>query len=330
MKSVVVIGSNSFSGAHFVSYCLRQGHRVIAISRSELPNEVFLPHCWDSGIDRQLLQFYQMDLNRDLADIAGLIEQARAPYVVNFAAQSMVAQSWDNPDHWFQTNVVATVNLHERLRQFDFLERYVHVSTPEVYGSCEGIIGETRQYFPSTPYAVSRAAADMSLHSFHSAYDFPVVFTRAANVFGPGQQLYRIVPRAVLNILSNKKIPLHGGGLSERSFIHIEDVACATHKLMTDGKNGEIYHISTQRMVSIRGLVELICERLNVAFDGCVDIVGERLGKDQSYGLDAQKLHDLGWSDQYSLEDGLEHVINWVQKNKLVLLEQSQDYQHKV
>ena len=106
--------------------------------------------------------------------------------VVNFAAQGMVAESWLNPTHWYRTNVVAQVALHDALRQKPFLQKYVHVTTPEVYGSTDGgWINEHNHFSPSTPYAVSRAACDLHLHSFHEAYDFPVVFTRAANVYGP-------------------------------------------------------------------------------------------------------------------------------------------------
>ena len=143
----------------------------------------------------------------------------------------MVGQSWERPEDWFRTNAVSTVILHNRLRQeCDFLTRYVHITTPEVYGSTNGWIKEDTPYNPSTPYAVSRAAGDMSLKTFVDAYGFPAVSTRAANVYGPGQQLYRIIPRTILFIRLQKKLQLHGGGFFERSFIHINDVSDATRK----------------------------------------------------------------------------------------------------
>jgi dTDP-glucose 4,6-dehydratase len=186
-ETVVLIGSNSFSGASFASYALARGARVLGMSRSSELNHVFLPYRWDGH--QENFSFFPYDLNRHLDEIVAVIRRERPRYVVNFAAQSMVAQSWDAPEHWFQTNVVATVRLHDQLRRCDFLERYVHVTTPEVYGSTSGTIREDAPFNPSTPYAVSRAAADMSLRTFHQAYKFPVVFTRAANVYGPGQQL---------------------------------------------------------------------------------------------------------------------------------------------
>src|SRR5207245_8557556 len=125
------------------------------------------------------------------------------------------------------TDAVSTVGVHARLRAFNFLKKYVHITTPEVYGSTVGFIDESAPFNPSTPYAVSRAAGDMSLKTYHANYGFPVVYTRAANVFGPGQQLYRIVPRTILSIKLGRKLQLDGGGSSQRSFIHISDVSDA-------------------------------------------------------------------------------------------------------
>lgn len=130
---------------------------------------------------------------------------ANAPtHVVNFAAQSMVGESWQNPDRWMMTNFVSMVRLHERLRRYDGLERYVHVTTPAVYGSTEGWIRGDHPFNLPTPYVVSRAAGDMSLRSYHQAYGFPVVSTRAASVYGPGQRPHRIVPRTVLAAIGRR------------------------------------------------------------------------------------------------------------------------------
>jgi len=324
----VVLGSNSFSGASFVDHLLQQGANVIGVSRSPEPHRAFLPYRW-SGRDTNF-RFLQLDLNRDLDAIVDLVGKERPPYVVNFAAQSMVGESWQNPEHWFQTNVVSTVRLHDRLRRFDFLKKYVHVSTPEVYGSTAGTVGEDAPFNPSTPYAVSRAAADMSLATFFSTYQFPVVFTRAANVYGPGQQLYRIIPRTILAVRVGTKLKLDGGGVSERSFIHIADVAEATRKIAEDGRPGETYHISTERIVSIRALVEMICERLGVRFEDHVEVGPERPGKDSAYRLDSSKIRgELGWRDRVSLEQGLDETIAWVDRFLPELENQPMQYVHK-
>jgi len=327
LESVVVIGSNSFSGAAFVDYALSRGMRVIGLSRSVEPHDVFLPYKWH---DHHHFSFQAIDLNNDLPAALDIVSNERAGYVVNFAAQSMVGESWQNPGDWFQTNTVATVKLHDGLRKMPFLKRYVHISTPEVYGSCSGFVDETHAFNPSTPYAVSRAAADMSLRAFHATYGFPVVSTRAANVYGPGQQLYRIIPRTILFILLGRRLQLHGGGVSTRSFIHIRDVADATLRIMQEGRNGETYHISTDNAISVRALVERICKKLGVAFADHVDVVGERLGKDTAYHLSSAKLRaELGWQDAIGLEQGLDECIAWVRDNLDVLRAQPFDYIHK-
>ena len=323
----MVVGSNSFSGASFVAHLLEKRMCVTGISRSSEPHKAFLPYKW---CDNENFKFRQLDLNNDLDGIIKLVEEERPDYIVNFAAQSMVAESWSNPGHWFQTNVVANVKLHDHLRKCSFLKKYVHVSTPEVYGTCAGLVVENTNYNPSTPYAVSRAAADMSLMSFYKAYNFPVVFTRAANVYGPGQQLYRIIPRTILFFLLGKKLQLHGGGQSVRSFIHINDVADGTLRVAEKARPGEIYHLSTPRNISIRDLVEMIAEKMRISFKEHVEVVGERLGKDSAYLLDSTKaIKTLGWEPKIGLEQGIEETIGWVRDNVDVLKNISFDYKHK-
>lgn len=324
----VVLGSNSFSGAHFVQHALEQGAEVIGVSRSDEEQTVYLPYRWH-GLARNF-RFVRGDLNHDLPAIVRVINDARPNYVVNFAAQGMVAQSWEHPTHWFQTNVVAQVALHDELRKFSFLRRFVHVSTPEVYGTCEGCVPEDNVFRPSTPYAVSRAACDLSLRTFAQNYGFPVVSTRAANVYGPGQRLYRIIPRTMLSIRMGIKIPLHGGGTSVRSFIHIRDVVAGTRLAALRGEINECFHLATPDSLSIRALVERICLRMGVAFEDAVDVAEERAGKDQAYLLDTQRARTrLGWSDTISLDAGIDDTLAWVDANLEVLKREPLDYAHK-
>ncbi|MFQ3671289.1 MAG: GDP-mannose 4,6-dehydratase [Verrucomicrobiia bacterium] len=312
---ILVIGSNSISGAFFIRHCLRAGHQVIGFSRSPELAPCFLPYRWLESTALARFSFEQMDLNHHLDHFLNHAEATRAELVVNFAAQSMVAESWANPDHWYQTNVVANVRLHEGLRKLPSLKKYVHISTPEVYGSCSGNVTEDQPFNPSTPYAASRAAADLHLMTFFKQYHFPVVFTRAANVYGPGQQLYRIIPRTILAVLLGEKLQLHGGGHSVRAFIHLDDVADATYRVMQQGQPGQAYHISTDRFISIRDLVMMICERMGASFEACVDIVGDRPGKDAAYLLDSTRCRrDLGWTDTVSLEQGIDEVIAWARQ----------------
>ena len=324
----LIIGSNSFSGAQFIKYLLQNAYEVVGISRSEEINAVYLPYKWEKLEEN--FRFHQIDINHQLDELIEIMVDFKPEYIVNFAAQGMVAQSWETPQDWYQTNVVAQVKLHDQLRKLKFIKKYVHVTTPEAYGSTEGWIKESFLFSPSTPYAVSRAACDLHLMSFFKAYQFPVVFTRAANVYGPGQQLYRIIPRTMLYARLGKKMNLHGGGLSIRSFIHMNDVSSATLKIATIGIPGESYHISTNDKISIRGLVEKICDLTSTSFSDLVNVSDDRLGKDQAYLLDSNKLrNDFSWQDEIGLNEGLTDTLTWVDNNLDLLEKLPADYIHK-
>lgn len=328
---VLVIGSNSFSGVSFVRYLLAQPDvEVVGISRSEEPDAAFAPHRWDNDARQSRFSFHSLDLRRDLDSIVQVAYDMNVTHVINFAAQGMVAESWLKPEDWYQTNTVSNIMLHDRLRKLECLKKYVHISTPEVYGSTNGLIKESRNYNPSTPYATSRAACDMSLQNFHENYGFPVVWTRAANVYGPGQQLYRVIPRMIMAILTGKKLQLHGGGHSIRSFIHINDVASATWQIAVNAAPGNIYHISTDRFVSIRELVKIVCERMGEPFDKHVEDVPERDGKDAAYLLDAAKVRsEFDWQPSISLEDGIDQTIAWAKEHFETLQHLPLNYIHK-
>ena len=166
--------------------------------------------------------------------------------------------------------------------------------------------------------------------SFFNAYGFPVIFTRAANVYGPGQQLYRIIPRAVIAALTEEAMDLHGGGHSERCFIHIDDVAAATERITLEGTPGETYHISTRDPVSIRRLVEMIADRYGLTLEQLATETQDRLGKDDSYLLDSTKLQaELNWSPEISLESGLQSVMDWASQYLSFLSNEPRSYQHR-
>ena len=327
---VAVIGSNSFSGTSFAAYCLTQGLEVLGASRSDEPARCFLPHRWLADELQSRFSFVQADLNHDLEKLMGALDTFQPDWVVNFAAQGMVAQSWLQPAHWYQTNVVANVLFHDQLRRAPWLKKYVHVSTPEVYGSTSGVIDETAAFNPSTPYAASRAACDLHLRTFFAQHQFPVTWTRAANVYGPGQQLYRIIPRTILSIKLGQKLQLHGGGHSVRSFIHIDDVAAATLAIARQAPAGECYHLSTDRFVSIRELVEMVCRMMGANFTDVAEVTEDRPGKDAAYQLDSTKAHQqLGWSATAALEAGVRQTIDWVETHFDEIKGQPLDYIHK-
>jgi dTDP-glucose 4,6-dehydratase len=326
----VVLGSNSFSGSSFVAHVLEAdpSARVTGVSRSPEPPPELRPY---RDLAAHRFHFHQLDLNRDLGAIVRVIEHERPHYLVNFAAQSMVGQSWSHPGDWFRTNALATLALVDALKALPGLRRFVQVSTPEVYGHCPRFIDESAPLNPSTPYAASKAAGDLGMLPYHKTFGFPVVYTRAANVYGPHQQLYRIIPRSVLRILQGRRIPLHGGGQARRWFIHIRDVCRATLEIARRGRSGEAYHIAPEgEGIRIADLVRRLSELLGQRFEDCVEAVGERVGQDGAYALDAGKLRrEFGWRPAIPLEAGLREVVGWIEKHQALLEELPEEYVHK-
>ena len=309
---------------------MSEGHEVVGVSRSDELNPVFLPYHWGPAERLKKFSFLRMDLNEKAEEIGRLAREQNLAWVANFAAQSMVAESWLTPVHWYQTNVVANVRLHEELRKWDGLKKYLHVTTPEVYGSCSGVVREDAPFNPSTPYAASRAACDLHLMTFFKRYNFPVVFTRAANVYGPGQQLYRIVPRAALFSRLQKKLPLHGGGHSKRAFIHGKDVATASLAILDRGQSGQVYHLSTDRFIAIRDLVSMIAQKTGSSFEKLAEVTEDRPGKDAAYLLDSTRAkQELGWAPAVDLEAGADSVIRWIDQNLSTLRTLPDHYIHK-
>jgi dTDP-glucose 4,6-dehydratase len=325
---ILVLGSNSFSGSSFVDHLLTAGHKVIGVSRSVEILSVF--SLYKNNKNFKNFTFKQVDLNSDIKSIAEIVSKNQVEFIFNFAAQSMVAQSWDSPEHWYQTNVIGLSKLCKLLIKEKSIKKFVHFTTPEVYGSTSGWLKESFNFAPSTPYAISRAAGDWHLKALFENNGFPVIFTRAANVYGPGQQLYRIIPKTIISALTGKKLSLHGGGKSIRSFIHINDISTALTAIMNNGEVGQSYHISTNEMISIFDLVQELASLLGVEVDELIEQGPERAGKDFAYQLSSEKIRsELGWRDEVTLDKGLEDTLSWAKTNLDTLMTLPDTYEHK-
>ena len=316
MKTVFVIGSNSFSGSDFVDLLLETAkYNVVGISRSPEKSGLFLSY--KKRLDLSKFKFHQIDLNKNIEDLFSLLLSKKPSYIVNFAAQGEVGPSWENPDQWFQTNAVSIAKLSNFLNDQDWLEKYIHISTPEVYGTCVGMVTESAPINPSSPYAASKAAGDLMLFTLVKAFSFPAAFVRATNVYGPHQQLFRIIPRSIIYLNLGRKIELHGGGQSVKSYIYIRDVSKGELNVMEKGKTGEIYHLSPNgNGISIRDLVKEICSLQNKDFEENTISVSERLGQDKAYTIDSSKARNkFNWSPEICLSEGITEVIKRIEDN---------------
>ena len=329
-RRVVVLGANAFSGQDFVDLLLDQPgiERVVGISRSAERSDLFLRYRLRSDLSRYT--YHALDMNHDMDALLARLDDVQPDCIVNFAAQSEVAPSWEHPEHWFATNTVALAKLVNHLRRQSYLKRYLHVSSPEVYGSCVGNVTEASPMNPSTPYAASKAAADMLLETYRRQFDFPLLSVRATNVYGPRQQLFKIIPRSVIYVKLGRTIELHGGGRAVKSYIHIRDVSRGEWAILTRGEIGRLYHLSPDQGVAVRDVVRSICGKLDTPFEQATRSVDERPGQDAAYVIDSTLARTtLGWSPTVSLDEGLAEVVDWVNERWPEIQQQSLTYDHK-
>ncbi|MFA4849307.1 MAG: GDP-mannose 4,6-dehydratase [Methanoregula sp.] len=327
-RRIVVLGSNSFSGSDLIDLLLENPHNeVVGMSRSKEKDPVFLPYKQKKS---ENFTFHQMDLNHDITRIVDLLDAFKPDYIINFAAQSEVAPSWEHPEQWFQTNVVSLAKFINAIKDRKYLKKYVHISSPEVYGACVGTVTESAPINPSTPYAASKAAADLFLFTMYKNYNFPLVMIRSTNVYGAHQQLFKIIPKSVISIKLGKKIPLHGGGQAVKSYIHIRDISKGELAAMEKGRIGSIYHLSPDRGYSVKDVVSKICTHMGTEFTKCTTIVDERPGQDAAYVIDSTRARsELGWMPTITLDNGLNRVIDWVNDNWTSIQKYPYEYIHK-
>lgn len=324
----LILGSNSFSAGSFIDYVLTNTDaKIIAISRSKEYHKELL--AYKNNKKSNKVSFYQLDLNKNIKEIVSLIYDFKVEYIINFSAQGMVAQSWESPLDWFHTNTLSLVALLEKIYKFSFIKKFVQVSTPEVYGNCNNI-KESMNFAPSSPYASSKASGDLILYSYFKTHKFPINYTRASNVYGMYQQLYRIIPKTILSIKKGNKLDLHNGGKAIRSFIHIKDVAKATFIIANHANSGEIYHLSDTKTISIYDLVKMISHELNVNINDCIKITQDRVSQDSLYLLNSEKIYrDFQIKPEINLKNGIREVIKWIDDNYGVLSQCPDYYIHK-
>ena len=196
MSKVLVLGSNSFAGSCFVDYLLNKNIIVYGISRSnERKNAKY-----KNNKNIKNFKFIKADINKDLNKYKNIINKNKFKFIIDFLGQGMVAESWDNPQHWIKTNIVSKMKLINFLLNKTFLKKYLRISTPEVYGSSNVKMKENKSYNPSTPYAITHMTIDRYLQIYQEQFNFPSIILRFANFYGETQPLYRIIPKTIFSV----------------------------------------------------------------------------------------------------------------------------------
>lgn len=326
-RTVAVIGSNCFTGSHVVDAFLEEPDtRVVAISRSPEYAPVFLPYKRHSN---PKLTFHQIDFVRQFARLAQLLDETRPSVVVNVAALSEVVLSHERPIDYFETNTTGVARICDHLRRTQYLERYVHISSAEIFGSCSGAADEETLFNPSTPYAVSKASADMYIHTLMRHFGFPAIIVRSTNVYGKHQQLFKIIPRTAIYLKLGRVVELHGGGTAVKSFIHVRDVVRGLMLALASGRTGT-YHFTEISDDTVADVVREVCEQAGHDVNRATRTVGERLGQDARYWLDCTKAErELGWKPLVLFKTGVREVVNWVETNWDAIRQLPLEYQHR-
>jgi dTDP-glucose 4,6-dehydratase len=232
---------------------------------------------------------------------------------VNFAAQGEGAASFGADAHYYYlTNCVALAKFAEELRKRDYVRRFIQIGSSEPYGSVEGPTAEDAPANPTSPYGISKWAFDKHLEVMHRVHGFPANVVRPANAYCPGQQLHRIIPKAIICALTESRFQLHGGGRSEKCFFHADDLSRGIVTVIEKGALGQVYNCSSDKPISMLYLTERIADACDVPFHEFVEKAPERVGQDSRYWPDASKLKALGWRPVVDLSTGLLDMVAWV------------------
>jgi dTDP-glucose 4,6-dehydratase len=235
--------------------------------------------------------------------------------VVHFAAESHVDRSIASPDTFVRTNCDGTNVLCDVARQAE-VERFLHISTDEVYGSIEeGSFTETDRLDPRSPYSASKAGSDLIALSYHSTYGLPVLVTRSSNNFGPYQFPEKIIPLFVTNLLDGRKVPLYGDGMNVRDWCYVEDNCVGVDLVLRQGAVGEIYNIGGGNEIPNRELTDTIIELVG-ADESMIEYVEDRLGHDRRYSIDIAKVRALGWAPAHEFREAIEATVSWYRDNR--------------
>lgn len=329
MKKILILGSNSYAGTAFVKYLLKKKYKVFSTSRSSEKKSPF--NIYKENINYQNYKFQKIDINRgeDLNNLKKMIKKNKVHVIVDFGSQSMVGQSWETPEDWVRTNCLGKLNLLRNLSEIKGI-KYIRISTPEVYGNNIKKINENDKIYPSTPYAITQATADFFTFAYTKFKSLNSITLRFANFYGPGQQLYRIIPKTIISILKKKKLNIHGDGSSLRSFIYADDFCESIILAIKNGKKNEVYNISPSREISILNLVKLICKLMKYDEKKLIIFSKDRVGKDSRYMMNNYKARKkLKWKSKTSLENGLKKTIIWHIENFSKLKKFNTSYIHK-
>ena len=327
-KTYIVTGGAGFIGSNFIHYMLKRYDDIHLVNVDALTYAGNLENLASIENDKRYT-FAQVDIRNNEA-VKNIFSQYQPDYVINFAAESHVDRSIENPNIFADTNIMGTVNLLNAAKEFWACEtgflpnhKFLQVSTDEVYGSLDldspdDFFRESTPINPHSPYSASKASADMFVMAYKDTFGLPINITRCSNNYGPYQFPEKLIPLMINNALHHEKLPIYGDGLNIRDWLYVEDHCKAIDAVSHEAQSGEVYNVGGHNEHSNKEIVEVIIEKLakitgdsEISTD-LITYVADRKGHDRRYGIAPDKInHDLAWLPETSFEVGIEKTIKW-------------------
>lgn len=316
--TILVTGGAGFIGSNFIFHMLKKypGYRIVCLDKLTYAGNL---STLSSVLEEPNFRFVKLDIC-DREGVFRLFEEERPDIVVNFAAESHVDRSIEDPGIFLQTNILGTATLMDACRKFG-VRRYHQVSTDEVYGDLpldrpDLFFTETTPLHTSSPYSASKASADLLVLAYHRTYSLPVTISRCSNNYGPYHFPEKLIPLMIINALDEKPLPVYGTGENVRDWLYVEDHCKAIDLIIHKGREGEVYNVGGHNERKNIDIVRLICRALGKS-ESLITYVADRKGHDMRYAIDPTKIHnELGWLPETKFEDGIQKTIRWYLDNK--------------
>ena len=313
MKTYLVTGGAGFIGSNFVRYMLKNYEDITLVNLDLLTYAGNLDNLVGVSNDKRYT-FVRGDIH-DGALVEQLFEKYGFDTVVNFAAESHVDRSIEDPGIFLQTNIIGTATMMDACRKYG-VQRYHQVSTDEVYGDLpldrpDLFFTEETPIHTSSPYSSSKAGADLLVLAYHRTYGLPVTISRCSNNYGPYHFPEKLIPLMIANALNDKPLPVYGEGLNVRDWLYVEDHCRAIDLIIHKGRVGEVYNVGGHNEMRNIDIVKLICKELGKP-ESLITHVADRKGHDMRYAIDPTKIHnELGWLPETKFADGIKKTIDW-------------------
>jgi dTDP-glucose 4,6-dehydratase len=325
MIKAVVTGGSGFIGSNLVNFLIKKKFFIINIDKLTYSSNKLE----DNLKNQKNYKFYKADICNK-KQIFKIFKKHKPKVIFNLAAETHVDRSIDSPKEFINTNIIGVFNILEGIRFLDkqkIRTKLIHVSTDEVYGdiNVKERSTENYKYNPSSPYSASKASADHLIKSYIRTFKINAIISNCCNNYGPFQFPEKLIPKIILNIFNNKKIPLYGSGKNSREWLHVEDHCKALLKLFLKGKSGESYNIGSGINLTNIDLIKKIFQiyksnKIKIGNKSKIVFVKDRPGHDFRYALNSKKiLKKLNWKPQIKINEGLNNTINWYSNNKKFL-----------